>query len=50
VDILVACEYDRGFAAGERGEEPNEPADCTCRGSWLAGYHYGRAVRRLRNR
>jgi hypothetical protein len=45
---LVAHEYDRGYAAGERGDEPHEPADCVCRDSWLAGYHYGRAVRSLR--
>ena len=47
---LVAHEYDAGFEAGARGDEPTEPADCTCKDSWLAGYHYGRAVQALPER
>ncbi len=45
---IVACEYDRGFTAGKRGDEPQAPASCTCLDSWLAGYRRGRAVRQLR--
>ena len=45
---IIALEYERGFEAGERGDEKHEPADCTCRDSWMAGYAYGHAMRDLR--
>ncbi len=48
-ETYYAHEFDRGFEAGQRGDSGQEPTDCVCRDSWLAGYQYGAAMLELRS-